>query len=188
MTSRATPAGAVGRRGSLHWTERVPRRLCGRPGVSRGGLGPVQGCQEARREDLRRPDTSRGDSTSQRVSSESCPILSDARPLDSRSTKVVISADTFSLPADHKPTSTPARGASAAGPAGRGGPPASSAADSLFGGSKEALQSLRELVVWPIVHGAMAAQLGVRFPKGVLLHGPPGVRLLCFVSLWSMFR
>ena len=35
--------------------------------------------------------------------------------------------------------------------------------------------SLRELLLWPRAHAAAAAALGVRWPRGVLLHGAPGV-------------
>lgn len=33
---------------------------------------------------------------------------------------------------------------------------------------------LRELVGWPVQHAAAAADLGMSWPRGVLLHGPPG--------------
>eukprot|EP00879_Flechtneria_rotunda_P009372 GHRR01009812.1.p1 GENE.GHRR01009812.1~~GHRR01009812.1.p1 ORF type:complete len:539 (+),score=230.52 GHRR01009812.1:983-2599(+) len=33
---------------------------------------------------------------------------------------------------------------------------------------------LRELVGWPLQYAAVAAELGVEWPRGMLLHGPPG--------------
>ena len=44
----------------------------------------------------------------------------------------------------------------------------------MFAGASPALGALRELIAWPLRHGALAAALGVRWPRGVLLHGPPG--------------
>lgn len=41
-------------------------------------------------------------------------------------------------------------------------------------GMGPALQALRELVGWPLQYAAQGKQLGVRWPRGVLLHGPPG--------------
>lgn len=96
-----------------------------------------------------------------------------------RSTRVVVSADPFTLPNDPAAGSASARGPVAPAPAGT-----SPAAEQLFGGSREALQSLRELVVWPMQYREMAAQLGVSFPRGILLHGPPGVRVRSRRAKW----
>lgn len=35
-------------------------------------------------------------------------------------------------------------------------------------------QALRELIGWPSLYANEARQLGVRWPRGLLLHGPPG--------------
>jgi ATP-dependent 26S proteasome regulatory subunit len=37
------------------------------------------------------------------------------------------------------------------------------------------LQALREVLVWPFVYACEAEKLGLRWPTGCLLHGPPGV-------------
>tara|TARA_B110000902_G_scaffold264738_1_gene347008 strand:- start:171 stop:2726 length:2556 start_codon:yes stop_codon:yes gene_type:complete len=42
-------------------------------------------------------------------------------------------------------------------------------------GATDVLQTLREAISWPILYGDDADDLGVTFPRGVLLHGPPGV-------------
>ena len=42
-------------------------------------------------------------------------------------------------------------------------------------GLDEVLDSLRELIAWPIRYRDQGASLGVRWPKGVLVHGPSGV-------------
>jgi SpoVK/Ycf46/Vps4 family AAA+-type ATPase len=47
-------------------------------------------------------------------------------------------------------------------------------AESLFAGGSPALVALRELIAWPVLHADLAASLGVRWPRGLLLHGPPG--------------
>ncbi|KAI8466421.1 MAG: P-loop containing nucleoside triphosphate hydrolase protein [Monoraphidium minutum] len=41
-------------------------------------------------------------------------------------------------------------------------------------GLEAPLQALRELVGWPLRYAAEAAALGVAWPRGLLLHGPPG--------------
>jgi SpoVK/Ycf46/Vps4 family AAA+-type ATPase len=41
-------------------------------------------------------------------------------------------------------------------------------------GLSGARQALCELVEWPTRYAAEAAALGVRWPRGLLLHGPPG--------------
>ena len=41
-------------------------------------------------------------------------------------------------------------------------------------GQEVALEALRELVGWPTLYASEARELGVRWPKGLLLHGPPG--------------
>ena len=52
--------------------------------------------------------------------------------------------------------------------------PAAAPAEAVFAGASPALDALRELIAWPQLHAAAAAALGVRWPRGVLLHGPPG--------------
>jgi hypothetical protein len=55
-------------------------------------------------------------------------------------------------------------------------PPAAArpSAESIFAGGSPALVALRELISWPVLHADLAASLGVRWPRGLLLHGPPG--------------
>ena len=43
-----------------------------------------------------------------------------------------------------------------------------------IGGLDKQIQELREAIVLPITHKERFKALGVRPPKGVLLHGPPG--------------
>jgi chromosomal replication initiation ATPase DnaA len=50
----------------------------------------------------------------------------------------------------------------------------SSSAAALVAGLEAPLELLRELVGWPLQHAAAAAELGVQWPRGLLLHGPPG--------------
>ena len=42
-------------------------------------------------------------------------------------------------------------------------------------GMDDVLDSLRELISWPLRYKEQAAALGVRWPRGVLVHGPSGV-------------
>lgn len=50
------------------------------------------------------------------------------------------------------------------------------------------IQELREAIVLPITHRDRFVKLGIKPPKGVLLHGPPGARcravLRCAVPHW----
>ncbi|KAL0051736.1 hypothetical protein WJX82_001191 [Trebouxia sp. C0006] len=41
-------------------------------------------------------------------------------------------------------------------------------------GLELAVASLRELIGWPLLYAEEGAAIGVRWPKGMLLHGPPG--------------
>lgn len=43
-----------------------------------------------------------------------------------------------------------------------------------IGGQAAAIQKLREMVEWPLLHPEAFLRLGVRPPKGLLLYGPPG--------------
>lgn len=36
------------------------------------------------------------------------------------------------------------------------------------------MEALRELIVWPVKYAEQAAALGLSWPRGILLHGPPG--------------
>jgi ATP-dependent 26S proteasome regulatory subunit len=49
-----------------------------------------------------------------------------------------------------------------------------SSSSSVIAGLEGPLAMLRELVGWPVQYAAAAAELGVVWPRGVLLHGPPG--------------
>jgi len=44
-----------------------------------------------------------------------------------------------------------------------------------IGGLEKQIEELREAIVLPIVHKDKFKNLGIRPPKGVLMHGPPGV-------------
>jgi len=43
-----------------------------------------------------------------------------------------------------------------------------------IGGLDDCVRRLRQAVEWPLRHGARFERLGLRAPRGVLLHGPPG--------------
>ena len=43
-----------------------------------------------------------------------------------------------------------------------------------IGGMDYVKQSLREVVEWPLKHGALFKSMGLRSPRGVMLFGPPG--------------
>jgi ATP-dependent 26S proteasome regulatory subunit len=58
--------------------------------------------------------------------------------------------------------------------AGVSSPSSSSSSGGVIAGLDGPLSMLRELVGWPVQHAAAAAELGVQWPRGVLLHGPPG--------------
>ncbi|KAK8567364.1 hypothetical protein V6N12_005954 [Hibiscus sabdariffa] len=47
-------------------------------------------------------------------------------------------------------------------------------AEEAIGGNAKALQSLRELIVFPLLYSHEAKKLGLKWPRGLLLYGPPG--------------
>jgi SpoVK/Ycf46/Vps4 family AAA+-type ATPase len=51
---------------------------------------------------------------------------------------------------------------------------AAAAAAAAVAGVDAAARALRELVLWPAQYAREGAALGVRWPRGLLLHGPPG--------------
>ena len=51
-----------------------------------------------------------------------------------------------------------------------------------IGGLKEVKARLRQAVEWPLQHADAFLRLGLKAPRGVLLHGPPGMPLvLCWL-------
>jgi SpoVK/Ycf46/Vps4 family AAA+-type ATPase len=53
-------------------------------------------------------------------------------------------------------------------------PPAGPSASAALPGMEPVLEALREAIAWPARYAAEGAALGVRWPRGLLLHGPPG--------------
>ncbi|KAL1803239.1 hypothetical protein ACET3Z_031886 [Daucus carota] len=47
-------------------------------------------------------------------------------------------------------------------------------AEEVIGGNAEALKALRELIIFPHLYIQEAQKLGLKWPSGLLLHGPPG--------------
>eukprot|EP00197_Chlamydomonas_leiostraca_P012740 CAMPEP_0202883912 /NCGR_PEP_ID=MMETSP1391-20130828/40168_1 /ASSEMBLY_ACC=CAM_ASM_000867 /TAXON_ID=1034604 /ORGANISM="Chlamydomonas leiostraca, Strain SAG 11-49" /LENGTH=120 /DNA_ID=CAMNT_0049567009 /DNA_START=101 /DNA_END=459 /DNA_ORIENTATION=- len=47
-------------------------------------------------------------------------------------------------------------------------------ASAKVAGGGPAMAALRELIVWPVKYAQQAAALGLSWPRGILLHGPPG--------------
>lgn len=47
-------------------------------------------------------------------------------------------------------------------------------ASTAVAGLEASLQLLRQAIVWPLQYAQEAAQLGLQWPRGILLHGPPG--------------
>lgn len=47
-------------------------------------------------------------------------------------------------------------------------------AERAIAGSSRALQALRELIIYPFLYAEEARKLGLKWPRGLLLHGPPG--------------
>ncbi|KAL4586753.1 hypothetical protein LXL04_011397 [Taraxacum kok-saghyz] len=47
-------------------------------------------------------------------------------------------------------------------------------AEEAIAGNAEALQALRELITYPLLYSKEARQLGLKWPRGLLLYGPPG--------------
>ncbi|CAH1417050.1 unnamed protein product [Lactuca virosa] len=47
-------------------------------------------------------------------------------------------------------------------------------AEEVIAGNAEALQALRELITYPLLYSRESRQLGLKWPRGLLLYGPPG--------------
>ncbi|KAI9170084.1 hypothetical protein LWI28_022345 [Acer negundo] len=47
-------------------------------------------------------------------------------------------------------------------------------AEEAIGGNKQAVESLRELITFPLLYSEQALKLGLKWPRGLLLYGPPG--------------
>ncbi|GKV20284.1 hypothetical protein SLEP1_g30436 [Rubroshorea leprosula] len=47
-------------------------------------------------------------------------------------------------------------------------------AEDAIGGNGQALQALRELIIFPLLYSQQAKKLGLKWPRGLLLYGPPG--------------
>lgn len=47
-------------------------------------------------------------------------------------------------------------------------------AEEVIGGNAEALRALRELIIFPHLYILESQKLGLKWPSGLLLHGPPG--------------
>ncbi|KAH7834987.1 hypothetical protein Vadar_021815 [Vaccinium darrowii] len=47
-------------------------------------------------------------------------------------------------------------------------------AEEAIGGNAEAIQALRELIIFPLLYSRESRKLGLRWPRGLLLYGPPG--------------
>ncbi|KAL6903636.1 hypothetical protein ACP4OV_004449 [Aristida adscensionis] len=65
-------------------------------------------------------------------------------------------------------------GARAAGDANGGELAGGWRAEEAVAGNRRALEALRELVAYPFVYAREARVLGLKWPRGLLLHGPPG--------------
>ncbi|GLC33083.1 hypothetical protein PLESTB_000372400 [Pleodorina starrii] len=96
--------------------------------------------------------------------------VSAATPPQTEAAAATSSSSSFDPQA---PLEAPATTAAAAPPPPPPPPPALSAA-ARVAGMTAALQAVRELISWPALYGAEGAALGVRWPRGLLLHGPPG--------------
>ncbi|KAL2349152.1 hypothetical protein Fmac_003152 [Flemingia macrophylla] len=55
-------------------------------------------------------------------------------------------------------------------------------AEEAIGGNAQALQALRELIIFPLHFSHEAQKLGLKWPRGLLLYGPPGTGKL----FWSV--
>ena len=52
----------------------------------------------------------------------------------------------------------------------------------------KSLPRLKEVVEWPLKHSQAIARLGAATPRGVLLHGPPGVNKCDHTYLFQLFH